>query len=373
MKVSATQKSSLDAICLPDAPYLADRLAAAKCAGVLSPQEYLEEKDYEGAQLCHKVGAMIVVVGTVCLDYRGIGYMSGATAVEKLGEVIGPEQASEFLGVDGKVYFHKLRLREYYGSAGMPAEPEQTPELTAGGLSKAANLDQVPTPLLHAAFTALEAKFTSGLTTADNSPDDMKRQGRAIFEALQKRIPHLRADSLLLRAEPPQPDRLDQAGEALNTAAPSTPPVEVQIVQKSAPAAADDANPDWMYVLSMVMQPNDGKDGAELAPDYDGEIYDRHLIRKIAYPYVQKYRGLGIMHDGQPLPDTEARVVQSYVVDDGAELKIGDRTYGPGTWFLGAEVKRDSDTGKAIEAGTLGAWSIDGLALKVPEKIEAAA
>jgi hypothetical protein len=354
----------LDAICLPDAPYLADRLAGAKCAGVLSQREYLEEKDWEGANLCHMVGSMVVVVGLVNLDYRGTCYPSGAIAVEKLGEVIGPEQAAEFLAVDSKVYFHKLRMREYYGDAGKPEGMEATPELTPDGVAKALELDSLPTALLHTLFQRIEAKFTAGVTTANYPPDKMQAQGREIFETLQKRIPHLQLDSPLLVTPEPNP-------------APNTPPVEVEIVQKS--AQADDADPDWMYVLSKVMEPNDGKDGAELAPDFDGEIYDRHLIRKIAYPYVRKYRQLGIMHDGQTLSEDEAYVAQSYVVDDGAELTFSDdgtgkeRTFGPGTWFLGAMVKRDSDTGKKIESGELGAWSIDGIALKVPEKLEATA
>lgn len=358
MKVSTTKKSALDAICLPDAPYLANRLAEQKCAGVLSNQEHLEERDWEGAGLCHKVGSVVVVVGLVNMDYRGVAYQDGATAVEKLGEVIGPEQAAEFLAVPGKVYFHKLNMREYYGDSGKVESVEQTPELTADGVAKAANLDVVPTSLLYAAFQNLEAKFTSGVTTSGHHPDVMRKQGREIFDALKKRIPHLQERSPLL---------IEQA--------PSTPPMEVKIVQKG---ASTDADPDWMYVLSMVLEPNDGKDGAKLEPDYDNEIYDRHLIRKIAFPYVRKYRQLGIMHNGNTLSEDEAYVVQSYVVDDGAELTFSDvdgeeRKFGPGTWFLGSMVKRDSDTGKKIESGELKAWSIDGLALKVPEKIEAAA
>lgn len=362
MKVSATQKSSLDAICLPDAPYLANRLAMARCAGVLSRQEYLEEKDWDGANLCHMVGSMIVVVGLVNLEYCGIAYQSGIMAVEKLGEAVGPEQASEFLAVDGKVYFHKLRLREYFGEAGKPAAVEQTPELTPDGVAKSINLDKLPTEVLHKAFRALEAKFTAGVTTSEHPPDTMRRQGQQLYGALQKRIPHLKLDSPLLADPEPTPD----------PQAPSTKPMQVQIVQKSA-ANDNDVDPEWMYVLSMVMEPNDGKDGAELNPDFDGEIYDRHLIRKIAYPYVRKYRELGIMHEGQAVGEDVARVVQCYVVDDESTLTIKGKEYGPGTWFLGAEVKRASDLGKRIESGELGAWSIDGIALKVPEKLEAAA
>jgi len=127
-----------------------------------------------------------------------------------------------------------------------------------------------------------------------------------------------------------------------------------------------------MYVLSLVLEPNDGKDGADLNPDFDGEVYDRHLIRKLAFPYMRKHRSLGIMHDGEALTEDDAYVVQSYVVDDGFSL-VDDKgdSHGPGSWFLGSMVKRDSDVGKKISSGELGAWSIQGIALKKPEAVAA--
>ena len=150
---------------------------------------------------------------------------------------------------------------------------------------------------------------------------------------------------------------------------------EGEPVQKSKPvlsriakASKSDIDPEWMYVLSVVLEPNDGADGAKREPDYDNEVYDRHFIRKVAFPYVRKYRGLGIMHNGQRLEEDVARVVQSYVVDDGFSLTDDNgKVWGPGTWFLGSEVKRDSDLGQKIESGEIGAYSIDGMALKAPE------
>lgn len=350
MTIEATKKN-LDAVCLPDAPYLGERLAAVKPAGVLSMQAELEGEDWDGVPLCHNdQGATIIVVGLVNLKWRAIKYMTGAEAVEALGEVIGPQQAAEFMNVDAPVYFHGLKLCEYYGSAGMPPSSVETPELSAGALAKSAavDLEKMPTRPLHRAFSALESSYTSGEAVTAQQRD----QARQIFSVLQKRLPHLPADSPLLKEIKPA----EQAKPHLS-----------RIVK-----SAGTADPEWMYVLSMVLCPNDGKDGADLNPDFDGEIYDRHLIRKMAYPYVHKYRGLGIMHQGEAVTDDVARVVQCYVVDDGFTLTDDSGTnWGPGTWFLGAEVKRSSDLGKRIESGEIGAWSIDGIALKIPEKVAA--
>ena len=355
MKIDATQKS-MDAICLPDAPYLGDRLAARKPTGVLSSQAYLEEDGWDGVPLCHiDMAGVVVVVGQVSLDYNSTKYLSGAAAVEGLKDAIGPGQASEFLSEFGPVYFHSLRISEYYGSAGAPQSGTETPELVPGGVAKGAgpmDLDKLPTQVLNAAFIAIEQKYTSGVARADNPPAEMRKQGREIFAVLQKRVPNLLPTSILLKDPEPVV---------------KSKPVLSRIVKR-----ADSEDPDWMYVLSMVLEPNDGQDGVDLNPDFDGEIYDRHLIRKMAFPYVTKYRGLGIMHEGERLEDTDARVVQSYVVDDGFTLTDDSgKDWGPGVWFLGTEVKRASDLGQRIESGELGAYSIDGIALKVPEKVAA--
>jgi hypothetical protein len=352
LTTEATQKS-LKTVCLSDAPYLGERLAGHKPAGVLSVQPYLEEDDYDGVPLCFSApGGDVVVVGKVTIDWHSIKYVSGSAAAAALGDVIGPDQATEFTGAAGAVYFHALKLSEYYGSEGMPQEAVDTPELTADGVTKSlaepVDLEKLPTKVLHQAFQALEAKYTPGVPAAEQA----QKQGREIFAVLQKRVPGLASTSPLLRdPTPTEPAK----------------PFLSRIVKN-----ADTADPDWMYVLSMVLEPNDGKDGADLNPDFDGEIYDRHLIRKMAYPYVAKYRGLGIMHEGEAVTDDIARVVQCYVVDDGFTLTDDTgKEWGPGSWFLGAEVKRSSDLGQRIESGEIGAWSIDGIALKIPEKVAA--
>jgi len=288
----------------------------------------------------------------VSLEYCSIKYLSGIAAVESLGGAIGPNQAAEYLSVAGPVHYHSLRISEYYGAAGVPERGEETPELTTEGVSKSLNLNKMTTGMLHKAFTSLEHSYTSGLTRADRPPAKLREQGREIFAVLKKRVPHLQADSPLLKD--PEPTQ-------------KTKPILSRIVKN---ATTEDS--EWMYVLSLVLEPNDGKGDADLNVDFDKEIYDRHFIRKIAYPYVAKYRGLGIMHEGAPVEDDVARVVQCYVVDDGFTLTDDTgKDWGPGSWFLGAEVKRSSDLGQRIESGEIGAWSIDGIALKIPEQVAA--
>jgi hypothetical protein len=418
-------------------------------AGILTPHSELDGS-YCGVPLCVDPGGAqpIMIVGMVTISYEATSYQTGAVAVESLGEVIGPNQAGDFVGHPGPVYFYELSISEYYGPAGKP-QPQETPELQPQGADsmlkavwstafvndlpdssfllvesggekdeegktkprslrhfpykdadgtvdlphlrnaiaripqakiegfdeakmealqnkaralleketakeekaeKSADLSKLPTPLLHAAFAGLDERYQSGVTTADMPPEQMREHGREIFGELQKRVPHIKMESpLLTDPEPPGPAH------------------PITLVSKSLTG-----NPDYVYVLHIVMEPNDGEDGAPAAPDYDGEIYNRHAIRKLAFPYVKKSRNLGLMHEGEALDAEDAYIVQTYVVDDGFTVTTDTgRVLKQGVWLLGAEVRKTSVAGRKIESGEAGAWSIQGLALKKPDRIAA--
>ncbi len=442
----------MNAICHADAPYLAARLASQKPAGILTPHKELDAS-YCGVPLCVDSGGdePMMVLGQVELRYDCTAYPSGAVAVESLGEVIGPNQAGDFIGFRGSVYFRRLIMSEYYGPGGIQ-QPEETPALTpmgsqpmfkavwsrafindlpdssffyiapggekdedgkttprslrkfpykdddgsvdlphlrnaiaripqsdAEGLTdekkeslqdkarqileketakeedteKSVDLAKVPTELLAELLKALDDQWRTGLITSEMPAAKMREHGKAIYEEMRKRAPHIKIDSPLL-VETPEPAEV---------------PVRKCRIAK---VTKFDENPDYMYVLSIVMEPNDGQDGAPANPDFDDEIYDRHAIRKLAFPYVAKFRQLGLMHEGEPLSADDARMVQSYVIDDGFELTTDQgRVLKQGVWLLGTEVKRSCVVGKGIENGEIGAFSIQGLALKVPEKLAA--
>lgn len=369
---------NVNAICHADAPYLGARLAARMPTGILSPESELEG-GYHGVHLCVNSGddEPIMLIGSVTIDcYNPTKYPSGALAVESLGEAIGPNQAGDFIAHRGEVYFYELSMSEYYGPGGVP-QPQETPALqpemravasesmkaveddpteeeTAKeeDTAKSVDLASIPTELLAMMFKGLDDQWQSGLITSEMPAAKMREHGRAIYEEIQKRTPHIKMDSPLL----------------VDTPEPAEAPVRKCRIAKVSKAE----EPEYMYVLSIVMEPNDGQDGAPANPDFDDEIYDRHAIRKLAYPYVSKFRQLGLMHEGEPLGPDDARMVQSYVVDDGFKLTTDQgRVLKQGTWLLGTEVKRSCVVGKGIENGEIGAFSIQGLALKVPEKLAA--
>jgi hypothetical protein len=309
-----------------------------------------------------------MIIGMVDLCWRGTKYQSGTVAVQSLQEVVGPNQAGDFMGISAPVYYHDLELREYFGPGGIqqpqetPAlQPDSTPDMRSDVFKaaeeetakeekteKSVDLASLPPALLKAMFDGLDEQYRAGITTGDMSPEKMREHGKAIFGELQKSAPHMEINSPLL-ADPPEP-------------ASDTPIRRCEIVSKS---MTDDS--EYMYVLTMVMEPREAEN-----PDHDNECYDKDAIRKLAFPYVAKYRQLGLMHEGEPLDPSMAYMVQSYVVDDGFKVTTNEgEVYGEGVWFMGAEVKRSSVVGKGIEDGTIGAWSIQGLALKTPEKVAA--
>lgn len=442
----SSERESVNAISLADAPYLGQRLAARKPAGVLS---LLEEIDghYDGVPLVVDPGngQPIMMVGKVNLHYCSTMYPSGAVAVESLQEAIGPNQAGDFLGIPGPVYFHDLTLLEYYGPGGVQ-QPQETPELQpvaqpygsfkavwstatvndlpdssfllieSGGekdeegktkprslrhfpykdadgkvdlphlrnaiaripqaeiegfdeakqtalqdkaraileketakeekTEKGVDLAKLPTEILAALFQGLDSQYRSGLATADMPPEKIRERGQEVYAEIKKRAPNVTMMSPLL----------------VNPPAKSAPSIECKITK-----VAKAKDPDYMYVLSLVMEPREADN-----PDFDYECYDKEAIRKLAFPYVAKFRNLGFMHDGDQLDPSDAYMVQSYVVDDEWTLTTDKGIeYKEGTWFLGAEVKRSSIVGKGIESGTIGAWSIQGLALKKPERAAA--
>ncbi len=119
---------------------------------------------------------------------------------------------------------------------------------------------------------------------------------------------------------------------------------------------------DLRYVLGIVLEPNDGKNGNPLDPDAQQDVYSAEDVRDAAWAFLAKYRGLGVMHQREA-GEQEMEVVESFVapVDftmDGQEIRKG-------TWLLGAIV-HSNELWKKVKSGDFGAWSIDGEARRGP-------
>lgn len=116
------------------------------------------------------------------------------------------------------------------------------------------------------------------------------------------------------------------------------------------------------YVLGIVLEPNDGKDGAPLAPDAQSDVYSEDEVRKAAWLFMRKYQGLGLMHEREATK-REMEIVESFVAP--VEFVLNGQTIRKGTWLLGAKI-HSPDLWKKIKRGEIGAWSIDGEAVRQP-------
>lgn len=113
------------------------------------------------------------------------------------------------------------------------------------------------------------------------------------------------------------------------------------------------------YVLGIVLEPNDGKDGAPFEPDAQKDIYSKAEVRQAAHRFMEQFRNIGMMH--RTLINGMVHIIESFVVPDGDGLSLAEggsrRVIRPGTWLLGlriaddalwTKIKRDEFTGLSI-------------------------
>jgi site-specific DNA-adenine methylase len=133
------------------------------------------------------------------------------------------------------------------------------------------------------------------------------------------------------------------------------------------------------FVLGIVLEPNDGGEGAPVDPDTQGDIYSAHEIRRAAHLFMEQYRNLGLMHR-RIVPTTKLRILESYIapiefaVRSNGEI-IGTADVKPnekvqivrrGTWLLAMRVV-DDRLWQAVKTGKLTGLSIGGSARRVAE------
>lgn len=126
------------------------------------------------------------------------------------------------------------------------------------------------------------------------------------------------------------------------------------------------------YVLSLVMEPNDGEDGAPYKPDTQGDIQSVGEIRKAAHRWMEHYGLVDLMHSWKSLTKDDVRVLESYLAPCDFELGEDGKRYKilKGSWLLGIRVLNE-EIWDAIKAGELGAYSIGGTAIRKPIDEEA--
>lgn len=117
------------------------------------------------------------------------------------------------------------------------------------------------------------------------------------------------------------------------------------------------------FVLSLVLEPNDGIDGAPLKPDTQGDIYSAAEVRKTAHAWMEHYGQIDLQHSFEALGKQDVCVLESYLAP--ADFSFGEQAVVKGTWLLALRVLND-ELWKAVKSGDIGAYSIGGAAMRTP-------
>lgn len=132
-------------------------------------------------------------------------------------------------------------------------------------------------------------------------------------------------------------------------------------------ADGPEADPEEHFVLSLVLEPNDGTDGAPMKPDTQGDIYSASEIRQTAHGWMEKGGKVDLGHDWRALGKSQVRVVESYLAP--VTFELNGYTVQKGSWLLGLRVL-DDGLWQGIKSGKIGAYSVGGSAVRKP--VEAA-
>ena len=117
------------------------------------------------------------------------------------------------------------------------------------------------------------------------------------------------------------------------------------------------------FVLGIVLEPNDGEDGAPLDPDTQKDIYSAEEIRQAAHKFMEEYRNLGVMHS--ELANDKIKILESYIAP--ADFILDGTKIRKGTWLLAVRVIDDT-LWQCVKRGELTGFSIGGSAMRSPVK-----
>jgi hypothetical protein len=130
--------------------------------------------------------------------------------------------------------------------------------------------------------------------------------------------------------------------------------------------ADDGTETEERFVLSMVLEPTDGEDGAPFKPDTQDDVYSKPEVRAACHVWMEYHGAVDLMHNWKALGKQDVRVLECYVAP--VEFKNGDDTVAEGSWMLALRIAND-ELWEAIKSGDLGAFSIGGTANRVPLEV----
>lgn len=135
-----------------------------------------------------------------------------------------------------------------------------------------------------------------------------------------------------------------------------------------------DGGAEERFVLSLVLEPNDGQGEAPLKPDTQNDIYSEAEVRKACHGWMENNGQVDLLHSWEALSRGQVRVLESYLAPVGFPLGEGAQKYDivKGSWLLALRVVDDA-LWTAVKSGELGAFSVGGSAVRTPVELPAAA
>lgn len=97
-------------------------------------------------------------------------------------------------------------------------------------------------------------------------------------------------------------------------------------------------------------------------PDSQGDYMTAETVRKMAYSFMQK-SALGSIDTGHTRQTNGSYIVESFIAREG------DPVFIPGSWVVGVHVP-DTSVWGLVKSGELNGFSLDGMGIRVPTKLE---
>lgn len=135
------------------------------------------------------------------------------------------------------------------------------------------------------------------------------------------------------------------------------------LLHDSARVTKADDGAEERFVMSLVLEPNDGQNGAPLKPDTQKDIYSAETVRKAAHGWMEHYGHIDLMHNWRAMGKEDVAVLESYLAP--CDFELGGYNVIKGTWMLALRVKND-ELWQAIKSGKIGAYSVGGTAVRKP-------
>lgn len=136
----------------------------------------------------------------------------------------------------------------------------------------------------------------------------------------------------------------------------------LRLLHKTAKVGKADDGTEERYVLSLVLEPNDGDTGP-LKPDTQGDVYSADDIRQAAHKWMEHHGKSDLEHSWEDLGKQKVRVLESYLAP--ADFELNGYNIVKGTWMLALRIA-DDELWKAVKNGEIGAYSIGGTAMREP-------